>query len=1107
MQYRQKPNESIDDFVPRARTLALKCQFTDDELNERLVELIIASTPFDALRNYLYSKPKGHPIADVLAQGRKYEALAAGNEQIQQLGMSNTGKVHTITRGRTCQNCDTNHKARQCLAHNETCSMCGNRSHWAKCCKKNRYQSHTNSRKDHKCKDEPSINAVDTTKDDDEYAYQKHFYSITISAKFMHSIHVKPPRDEAYTTLNVKPPFLQGHGYMLHLKIDTGASGNTLPLRTFRQMYGTLTQSMEHLKPASNVKLTSYTGDVIPCFGIINMPCQYKQSRWTDAKFYVVDVPGPAVVGLPTCELLSLVTVNVDAMTEKKNNAKEGKQTKESTQQHIKNIKELKEKYPDQFDKIGSFTGTAKLILKEGANPFVDPPRKCSIHIKDKLHNELNKLVNQGVLRKVEEHTDWCSSLAFSTKKDGSLRICLDPQKLNASLKRCPRKIPTLEELNPKFANAKVFSKLDAKAGYWSIHLDEESQILTTFRTPFGRYCWRRLPFGLSVSQDLFQAKMDQILEGLHGVISIADDVAIKASDQIQPKSKTYKKRQTPQSKDDLHRFMGTMNYLSPYIPKFADKAHSLRGLLRNDSQWMWDTDYQKCFEDLKSTVTVDACLKYYNPTTTLTLEVDASQRGIGVALVQDNRPIAFGSKTLTECQSRYSKIEREMLAIVYGMQQYHTYLYGKSFIVVTDHKPLVTICTMSLHAAPPRLQRMLIMMQGYNYSIVYRPGNQMILADTLSRLPNPENNEDIELDERIDGLDAEFEDPEHHTVAIKNFSPNKQEALRTETAKDPKLSALKEIIHQGWPDRIQDLPKDLRNYWPFRDELAIEAGVVFKGRQVLISESMTTDILTTCRPPSTCAEHQDAQPKELIPHKTPIKPWQYLSSDLFEIHGHQYLLTVDRYSKYPLVDEMPIPASSHAVAQKMQCYTPLFGRPDEIMTDNGPQYTGQPFKKFMADWGIKHTTSSPHYPKSNGFIERHVRQIKSIIKKTIQHKGDVQVALLQVRATPIDSDLPSPAELLLGRPVTTLLPSHADPGKLEHRQCLEKRTTIMKTHHDQCSGRNLPLFRGQSVRVLDKERRTWHPGTILGKMQRAKKLLGSNTKRKHNQTYQESSS
>lgn len=122
------------------------------------------------------------------------------------------------------------------------------------------------------------------------------------------------------------------------------------------------------------------------------------------------------------------------------------------------------------------------------------------------------------------------------------------------------------------------------------------------------------------------------------------------------------------------------------------------------------------------------------------------------------------------------------------------------------------------------------------------------------------------------------------------------------------------------------------------------------------------------------CVEHQDANPKEpLYPHNVPSKPWQSLASDLFEINGRQFLLTVDRYSKFPVVDELPMPASSHAVTQKMQMYMSLFGCPDEILTDNGPQYTGQTFQNFITKWGIKHVTSSPHYPKSNGFIERHV--------------------------------------------------------------------------------------------------------------------------------------
>ena len=161
----------------------------------------------------------------------------------------------------------------------------------------------------------------------------------------------------------------------------------------------------------------------------------------------------------------------------------------------VSSVESLKLAYPGQFDTLGDFQGPAQLHTKLGAEPSINPPRKCSVHLEEQLKAELEEMVKQGVIRKVKEHTDWCSSLAYSVKKDGSLRICIDPQKLNAALKRCPHKIPTLEEINPKFTGSSVFSKMDAKAGYWSVHLDEPSQLLTTFQTPFGRYCWKRLPF------------------------------------------------------------------------------------------------------------------------------------------------------------------------------------------------------------------------------------------------------------------------------------------------------------------------------------------------------------------------------------------------------------------------------------------------------------------------------------------------------------------------------------------------------------------------------------------------------------------------------------
>lgn len=123
MQYRQRPNESIDDFMTRAETLALRCQFTKDELNECLIELIIASTPHDALRNNLYSKPQGYTLAGELTEGRNYEALSKGNAQLNQLGLT-TENVYTMFRGQTCQNCGKSHQPRQCPAYHDECSAC-----------------------------------------------------------------------------------------------------------------------------------------------------------------------------------------------------------------------------------------------------------------------------------------------------------------------------------------------------------------------------------------------------------------------------------------------------------------------------------------------------------------------------------------------------------------------------------------------------------------------------------------------------------------------------------------------------------------------------------------------------------------------------------------------------------------------------------------------------------------------------------------------------------------------------------------------------------------------------------------------------------------------
>ena len=333
MRLRQKTDETLDDFVTRARTLALKCQFTDVELNERMLELIIASTPYDSFRKDLLGKPIGYTTAETLQEGRKYEAITAGNAQLQQMARV-TEEVHSMrTHDRKCNNCGTNHKPRQCPAYRDACNSCGAIGHWEKCCRKKRQnqqtrkpsdsgtqrRSHSSKRnkygKHNKGNEAAHSLEVETGYETGGESYPQEFYAVNLSSKSLDSIgQEKKSRDEAYTRLKIRPPGIRTKNCSLLLKIDTGASGNTLPKRTFQQMYGT--HSYHLLEPANNVILTAYNGATIECLGKLDMLCRYKDEKWTKATFYVVDVPGPAVVGLPTSKQLHLVTINVDSVAD-----------------------------------------------------------------------------------------------------------------------------------------------------------------------------------------------------------------------------------------------------------------------------------------------------------------------------------------------------------------------------------------------------------------------------------------------------------------------------------------------------------------------------------------------------------------------------------------------------------------------------------------------------------------------------------------------------------------------------------------------------------------------------------------------------------------------
>ena len=199
-------------------------------------------------------------------------------------------------------------------------------------------------------------------------------------------------------------------------------------------------------------------------------------------------------MGLPGCQALGLVTLHCAI------NVNMAVKTVKATEDRIR-------AYPEQFDQVGHFDGKYRIVVRPEAQPVIHAPLKCPIHLKDELKAEMDKMVKDKIIGKVDQPTEWVSSLTYSRKSSGQLRICLDPKDLNKALKCCHHRTPTLEEITHELSGAKHFSKLDAKNGYWSVELDEESQLLTTFNSPFGRFCFQRMPFGLVMSQDVFQQK------------------------------------------------------------------------------------------------------------------------------------------------------------------------------------------------------------------------------------------------------------------------------------------------------------------------------------------------------------------------------------------------------------------------------------------------------------------------------------------------------------------------------------------------------------------------------------------------------------------------
>lgn len=189
-----------------------------------------------------------------------------------------------------------------------------------------------------------------------------------------------------------------------------------------------------------------------------------------------------------------------------------------------------------------------------------------------------------------------------------------------------------------------------------------------------------------------------------------------------------------PRDKGELKTFLGMVNYLAKFAPNLSEVTNPLRQLLPRDIEFVWEQPQQEAFQKVKDLITQSPVLSYFDPDEPTTLQVDASKYGLSASLMQNGKPVAYASKSLTPAEVYYAQIEKEMFVILFGCKRFHHYVYGRHIDVESDHKPLESILKKPLVVAPARLQRMMLQLQKYNVTVRHVPGKEIPVADTLSR-------------------------------------------------------------------------------------------------------------------------------------------------------------------------------------------------------------------------------------------------------------------------------------------------------------------------------------------------------------------------------------
>lgn len=553
-----------------------------------------------------------------------------------------------------------NHDKKNCPAVGKQCTKCRKFNHFAKAC-----QSNQNRVKNVQALRQIENECENVNNDNElkEYVYQ-----------------INSDNNEGATTTSVLEFLVCEDVKQVKCQLDTAASCSVIGIKNLSEM---LDDTKPRLAKTPRIIKAFGNGTVIP-LGRFTLQV-LRNGHAFPIKFEVVQQVQLPLISSRECHRLGLIKVCNKICANGVN---------------LSSSEQILQKYDDVFKGMGKINYQVSLEIDKNVIPVIHKPRRVPVAYRQQLKQQIDELIADGIISKVDTHTDWVSNIVL-VRRNGKMRICLDPTELNKAFKRPNYQMPTVEEILPELARAKVFSTVDATRGFWQLPLDHDSSMLTTFWTPFGRFRWNRMPFGISPAPEIFQRVQHELIDGLDGVECIHDHLLVygcgetvqdaivdhdKKLEQLlrrlrekilklnrqkvklcqnsvqffghlltangieadPSKIAAIRDMPAPTNVSQVRTFLGSITYLSKFLPNLSSVAEPIRKLTKDEAEFEWGDEQQRSFRTLKHLVTRTPVLLYFDSKLPIVLQCDASSMGLGSVLLQDGKPVAFASRTLT---------------------------------------------------------------------------------------------------------------------------------------------------------------------------------------------------------------------------------------------------------------------------------------------------------------------------------------------------------------------------------------------------------------------------------------------------------------------------